>query len=140
MTPKIPTEGVTRFLNVDLELVSTGDIDPLLAHWSDEMVTLRDSTADGRRVVWIELGRDPQDADIGIREFARLVEALPVSLRERWDACADRCFNVGVQGGGDSGATAFRISENTIRALATMSARLELTVYGSGIQREGRRG
>ncbi len=133
------TEGLTRFLNVDLELVSTHDIRPLLAHWSDETLTLRDSVEAGRCTVWLELARDPPDADNGVRDFASLVEALPRDLRQLWDSCDDRCLNVGVQSADDPDAAAFRISASAIRALAAISARLEFTVYASGTRSERRR-
>jgi hypothetical protein len=122
--------GNTRFLNVDLELVATLDVGPLLAHWAGDIVVLRDSIEGGRRTIWAELPDCPQDADSGIGELARRVEAPPGRLRELWDSCEDRCFNVGIQGGHVPHATAFPISARTIAALDAISARLEFTVYG----------
>ena len=129
----------TRFLNVDLELVSTKEVDPLLAHWSDATFTLRDSVDASRRTIWLELGGAPQDADAAVRDFADLVETLPADLRNLWNDCEDRCLNVGVEGGASPDASAFRISTGSIVALAAMSARLEFTVYGSRVPPKRRR-
>ncbi len=126
-----PDESVTQFLNVDLELVSTNDLGPLLAHLSDATFTLRDSVDGGRRTVWMELARDPPDADGAIRDFTSLVESLPPDLRGSWNTCEDRCLNVGVQAGLAPHASAFRISANAITALAATSTRLEFTVYAA---------
>lgn len=131
MSPKNPTENATRFLNVDLELVSTEELGPLLAHLANSTYTLRDSVDSGKRTVWLELAREPRDADAAIRDFMSLVEALQTDLRRTWDACEDRCLNVGVQGGFMPNASAFRISASAIAALAATSTRLEFTVYAA---------
>ena len=131
MSRKKPTESVTQFLNVDLELVSTNELGPLLALLSDATCTLRDSIDNGRRTVWMELARDPEDADSAIRDFASLVESLPPDLRGSWDTCEDRCLNVGVQGGLVPHASGFRISASAIALLAATSTRLEFTVYAA---------
>ncbi|HEX6313304.1 MAG TPA: hypothetical protein VFZ73_00530 [Gemmatimonadaceae bacterium] len=124
------TGGETQFLNVDLELVTTVDPSPLLAHWRDTLVLLRDSTDAGRRTIWAELPGTPRDVNSAIDELARHVEDLPGRLRALWDACDDRCFNVGVQAGRAPQATAFPISAHTIAALTAIAARIEFTVYG----------
>jgi hypothetical protein len=130
---------MTRFLNVDLELVATIELDPLLDHLQPATITLRDSVDDERRTVWLELSTDPQDTDDAIRRFAALVESLPGDLRGYWDRCEDRCLNVGIQSGFAPHASAFRISVESIAKLASMAARIEITVYrpdAEGAERE----
>ena len=124
------TGGETQFLNVDLELVTRVDLSPLLAHWRDTLILLRDSTDAGCRTIWAELRETPRDANSAIDELTRNVKDLPGPLRALWDACDDRCFNVGVQAGRAPHATAFPISAQTIAALTAIAARLEFTVYG----------
>jgi len=129
---------LTRFLNVDLELVATTELDALLEHFAAATITLRDSVDDGKRTVWIELAGDPQDLETAIGSFVQLVSALPPDTRRLWDACEDRCMNVGIQGGLGPQATAFRIPADALAALAAVSARLEFTVYAAGATPERR--
>ena len=120
----------THFLNVDLELVTRGEVDALLAHWGS-LVMLRDSVEDGKRTIWIELEEEYLDADSTLGGFLVLVESLPAPLRRLWDDCDDRCFNVGVQAGAaPPNSVALRIASDTLRRMAAMKGRVEFTVYG----------
>jgi hypothetical protein len=124
----VPSEG-THFLNVDLELVTEGVVDPILDHWSTNVAVLRNSAEEGRRTAWLELKDQYESPEDVIVEFLKLIDALPGQLRAVWDACSDRCFNVGIQAGNESHSSAFRISSGTLGRIAAVSARLELTVY-----------
>jgi hypothetical protein len=121
----------TRFLNVDLEVVATFDMTPLLEHFNSTTFTLRDSVDDGQRTVWMELAPDPKDTDDAIVRYAILVESLPSDIRRLWDECDDRCLNVGIQSGLSPHASAFQISTDAIAKLVAISARLEITVYSA---------
>ena len=120
----------TRFLNVDLELVTRGEVDALLAHWG-ALVMLRDSTENGKRTIWIELEEDHRGVEPTLDGFLSLVESLPVPLQTLWDDCDDRCFNVGVQAGVLPHAAAFFIASSTLRRIADVNAHIEFTVYGA---------
>jgi hypothetical protein len=126
----VPDEQ-TRFLNVDLELVTRSAIDGLLAHWG-ALVMLRDSVDDGVRTVWIELEEDHPDADSTLGAFLSLVESLPAPVQKHWDDCLDRCFNIGFQAGITAQAVGFSIAPNTLRRIADSNARVEVTIYGAG--------
>ena len=127
----MPDSETTRFLNVDLELVATFDLAPLLEYLSQPTFTLRDSVNEGRRTVWMELNADPKDTDDAIRRYAMLVESLPSDIRRLWDECEDRCLNVGIQSGLSPHASAFRISTAALAKLVAIAARLEITVYSA---------
>jgi hypothetical protein len=120
---------ITHFLNVDLELVSDGTIDPLLDHWSAEVAVLRNSVEEGSRTAWLELNGQYDSPERVIVDFLKLIDALPLELEHIWHACSDRCFNVGIQAGAEPHSPAFSISSGTLGRIATVRARLELTVY-----------
>ena len=120
----------THFLNVDLELVTRGEIDALLAHWG-ALFILRDSAEDGKRTIWIELEQDHRDVEPTLDAFLSLVESVPVRLRTLWDDCDDRCFNVGVQSGFSPHSAAFFVASSTLRRIADVNAHVEFTVYGA---------
>lgn len=127
----MPDSEATAFLNVDLELVATFDLAPLLEHFNPTTFTLRDSVDDGRRTVWMELAADPKDTDDAILRYAMLVESLPSDIRRLWDGCEDRCLNVGIQSGLTPHASTFGISTDAIAKLVAIAARLEITVYSA---------
>jgi hypothetical protein len=136
----MPASETTQFLNVDLELVATVELNPLLEHLNSTTFTLRDSMDHGRRTVWMELDPDPKDTDDAILRYAMLVASLPGDLRRLWDECEDRCLNVGIQSGVSPHASAFRISTDTIAKLVAIAVRLEITVYSAdGAKSERRR-
>lgn len=128
----------TRFLNVDLELIATFDLAPLLECFRPTTFILRDSLDEGRRTVWMELDAGPADIDDAILRYAALIESLPGDARRLWDACEDRCLNVGIQSAPAPYASAFRISPGGIAKLAAIGARVEITVYGAGIEKADR--
>jgi hypothetical protein len=86
---------------------------------------------DGRRTVWLELAADPIDANDAIMQLIGLVRSLPNDTRHLWNACVDRCFNVGIQADAAPHAAAFDLARDTVAAIADVGARLEITVYGS---------
>ena len=131
----MPDSETTKFLNVDLELVATSDLTPLLEHFKSTTFTLRDSVDDGRRTLWMELAADPNDTEDAILRYAMLVESLPSDLRRLWAECEDRCLNVGIQSGVSPHASAFRISTDAIVKLVAIAARLEITVYSADRER-----
>src|SRR4030095_2296377 len=106
MAVRMP-DSVTRFLNVDLELVATFDLAPLLEYFNAETFTLRDSVAEGRSTAWMHLPPDPKDTNDAILRYSILVESLPSDVRRLWDACEDRRLNVGIQSGFAPRITAF---------------------------------
>ena len=124
-------DSITRFLNVDLELVATFDLAPLLEYFNPTTLTLRDSVDEQRRTVWMELYADPKDTEDAILRYAMLVESLPSDILRLWNECEDRCLNVGIQSGVAPHASAFRISTAAIAKLVAIAARLEITVYGA---------
>lgn len=122
---------LTRFLNVDLELVSRADAAELVAAFGPATLTLRDSSEDGRRTIWLELADgEPVDAEDAVRRFVALVRAFSPEARRVWTACERRCLNVGIQAGAAPHAAAFPFSSEAIAGVAEIGASLEVTVYG----------
>ena len=59
----------TRFLNVDLELVTAFGLAPLVTHLGENVVILRDSVDETTRTVWLELSAEPIDVDDAVRRY-----------------------------------------------------------------------
>jgi hypothetical protein len=119
----------TDFLNVDLEITTRGEIAPLLEHWSKKVVVLRNSVDGAQRTVWLELGIENPEMDRVLRSLLDLIDSLPRPLRTLWDQCDERCFNIGIQGGGSPHFSVFSISTETLHRVSAVHARVDFTVY-----------
>ena len=123
-------DSSTHFLNVDLDIYSRSDLEPLV-------------TALGQRVYALYMGRTRRtyeahlelsvgiikSADAAIRAFCALIGALPKTRRELWDAAKTREFNIGVQTGMQPHWWETVISNETVEAAAKLNARIGFAVY-----------
>ena len=119
----------THFLNVDLELTTRGEIAPLLALWKKEIVVLRNSIDDGVRTVWLEVVPEQRGVEQVLLCFLDMIEKFPDDVRELWNACEDRCFNVGIQAGSTPHDSTYSVSPHTLGRVAAAMARVAVTVY-----------
>ena len=124
-------DSVTRFLNVDLELVATFDLAPLLEYFNAETFTLRDSVAEGRRTVWMELHPDPKDTNDAILRYSMLVAVAAQRRPATLGRLRGSSLNVGIQSGFAPHITAFPISTTAMAKLVAIAAHLEITVYSA---------
>ena len=81
--------------------------------------------------VHLELAGQSPNADLLVRRFVKLVEALPPAARRLWNGARRREFNVGVQAAGTPHAFQLRLERPTIQAVARVNGRIGLTVYGN---------
>jgi len=125
------TEGgeKTRFLNVDLDIYSKANLRPLVAALGKEVFALHLGREGGLWSAHLELSEEPKNADAAIRCFAALVRALPPTKRRLWDAAVTRDFNIGVQAGSRPHAREIKLSPGTVQKVASLKARLVVTVY-----------
>lgn len=122
----------TCFLNVDLEMRSGSDLTALLAAWGDAVFVLRNSEEDHGWTVRLELCPDPPDLNGCVVGYSWLVGVLPPALRALWDACEDRCLDLGIQASSGPPSTSFELSAEAVGLLEALNARLVVTVYGAG--------
>lgn len=121
----------THFLNVDLDLVSRHDLSKLLAACSRSVIVHRDTVDRGVHTLCLALRRQPKDVGHAIRGYLALFESLPPSAKRLWNACSDRCLNVGVQAGPEPNYLELELSRVSIDRARTMHARVVFTIYGA---------
>lgn len=125
--------GTTKFLNVDLDLYSKSDLEPLVSALGKNVFVLS-SGREGRKFsAHLELSSSPASADAAIRGFVVLMLRLPRAARRLWNEATSRTFNVGIQGGRIPRCYELEIAPRTIREVASLKANLVVTVYG-GLQ------
>lgn len=127
-------DGDTRFLNVDLDIWSTSPLQPLVKAFGPKVFALHVGKETRRRHgAHLELagGADRQNPDELIGRFVKLVKRLPRSARRSWNRASVREFSIGVQAATKPFSYELRLQPKTLRAAASVNARVVLTVYGA---------
>src|SRR5262245_43352915 len=105
----------THFLNVDLDLYSRHQIEPLVKALGRKVIVLFKGRDRTRYCAHLELAMQTKGADPTIRQFCRLIRALPRAERALWDGASSRDFSIGVQAGDKPSSCDFAIDTETIK-------------------------
>src|SRR5882762_2602731 len=89
----------THFLNVDLDLHSRSDLQPLVTAMGDEVSVLFVGRIKRTCRAHLELAGSglSETADETITDFCTLIRKLPKSAMKLWNGAKIRDFNIGVQ-------------------------------------------
>lgn len=118
----------TKFLNVDLELRGTLDLDELLEALEPHAFVM--SYEPGNYAA-LELNEDPLTAKDAIRQFHDAIAMLPASVRAVFDGMKSRSFDIGIQSGSDPAAAFFRLPVETLSLVSALNAEVTFTIYGA---------
>jgi hypothetical protein len=121
--------AATHFLNVDLDIYSKADLQPLVTALGKKVTVLYVGRIKRTYSAHLELAKITRTADATIRSFCSLIEALPKAQHAMWNAAKIRDFNIGVQAGTQPHSTEFALAAETIKAAHELGARIVFTVY-----------
>jgi len=124
----------TRFLNVDLDLYSRSDLDPLVALFGKKVTVLYSGMNKRSYRAHLEVAKLFKSADATIRAFCSLIETLPPAGREMWNNATILDFNIGVEAGFRPHATEFVLSAAAVLSAASLGARIVFTVYAPAMR------
>jgi hypothetical protein len=119
----------TSFANVDLDIYSASDLQPLEAAFGKRAFLLHGAIHKRTYHFHFELTRSRKTPDATIRAFCVLVRALPKAERRLWDRAKRRDFNIGVVAGMQPIGSVFAVEAETVRSVAELNGRILLTVY-----------
>ena len=119
----------TAFLAVDLDIVSTRSLQPLVDAFGRSVIVNYVGREGRRHTAHLGLGLFRHSADAVIRAWVRRVEKLPPPARRLWDAALAREFNIGIQAGLKPFSHQLRIEAETVRQLARVNGRIGVTTY-----------
>ncbi len=119
----------TYFLNVDLDLYSSCDLQPLVTALGKKVIVLHVGRNKRTYGAHLELVKVTKTADSTIRAFCALIEALPKAERAMWNAAKIRDFNIGVQAAAQPLSCEFALAAETAKAASELGARIVFTVY-----------
>jgi len=124
----------THFANVDLDIYSRSNLEPLVAAMGRKILVLHVGRIKRTHEAHLELSRITQTADATVRGFCALVRALPKAERKLWDNAKIREFNIGVHARLKPLTFEMTLHEETVRAAAEVNARIGFTLYSPAME------
>lgn len=119
----------TNFLNVDLDLYSRSNLEPLVAAFGGRVSVMYVGRHRQMYEAHLELAKMIKNADVVIRGFKDLVETLPPSTKKLWDTAETRDFNIGIQAGMQPHSFELPLAQKTVAICSRLKARIVFTVY-----------
>lgn len=120
-----------HFLNVDLEIESHHDLQPIVKDFGDDVRNLYCGEACGHYLATFEVknGAAAADADAVIARFCRLIQSLDRDAKELWDSAFTKVFDIGYASGLEPRSYASELRTDTIEQVASVGAALRVTIY-----------
>ena len=121
----------TRYLNTDLEIESKSDLSRIVHEFGDDVIVLHHGERRGYQHASFEIdsGGTNAGADEIINAFCVLVDNFPKEVREIWEGCCSRVFDVGYESGSPSQNFRSEIRAPTIERVAAIGASIVITIY-----------
>jgi len=123
------TSSTTHFLNVDLDIYSRADLQPLVAALGNKVFALYVGRDNRSYCAHLEIAKVTKTVDSTIRALCGLIQALPNAERYLWNAARVRSFSVGIQAGREPRPCDFTIEAKTVEAVSELGAQIVLTLY-----------
>jgi hypothetical protein len=123
------------FLNVDLEIASRRDLQPLVNILGQNVIVLYKGCDRRTHRAHLELFGTAKTADAAIRRFCDLLDRLPKPARALWNSAKERDFNIGVQAAMQPRSYEIALAQETVAAMAALKARIVFTLYAPGSEK-----
>jgi hypothetical protein len=118
--------GAPRFMNVDLDVWSSQDLRPLTEAMEPHVFSFERPPGQASFEV---NDPAPNDPELVIREFIRIVKSLPPAARAAWDGASKRVFDIGLQSGRQPPGMSYGIGAETLQEAADLKTDLVITLY-----------
>ena len=121
----------TRYLNTDLEIESKSDLSRIVQEFGDDVIVLHhgDRREYHHASFEIDSGATNAGADEIINVFCDLVANFPKEVRDIWEGCCSRVFDVGYETGSPPQNFRSEIRAPTIQRVAALGASIVITIY-----------
>ena len=119
-----------HYLNTDLEIDSKRDISRIVEDFGDDVIVLYHGEMRGHQHASLETASGMSaGADETINAFCTLVESFPEEVREIWEACFSKVFDIGYESGSSPQNFRTEIRAATIQRVAAIGASIVITIY-----------
>jgi hypothetical protein len=121
----------THYLNTDLDIESKSDLSRIVQEFGDDVIVLYHGERRGYQHGSFEIdsGGTSAGADEVINAFCNLVENLPEEVREIWEGCCSKVFDVGYESGSSPRNFRSELRASTIQRVAAIGAGIVITIY-----------
>jgi hypothetical protein len=119
----------THFLNVDLDIYSKSDLQPLVDAFGKAVSVLFAGRIRRTYKAVLEVTKYQRDADATIRLFCELIRALPRPAKRLWNDAKTRDFSIGIEAADQPNSRDFPLSADAVKQAAEVGARIVITVY-----------
>lgn len=120
-----------QFLNVDLEIESSQDLQPLIDDLGEDVSVLHHGK-NGRKFNFVSFElktAGKRDVDEIILSFCLFIKNLSPGAKLIWDKCHSKRLDAGFQSGAFPGAYQTEIRADTIAQVAEIGASIVITIY-----------
>ncbi len=117
------------FLNVDLDVESSGSLKALVDGMGGAIIVLHSGRWRGRHFLRLESARETGTPDRVLRDLCRAVERLTDHGRKVWDRAKRKEFNVGYDLRAGVRAIEVALLPGTVKRLAALGAGVGFTCY-----------
>lgn len=118
-----------QYLNTDLEIESKSDLSKIVGHFGDDVLVHHHGEIGGYQHASFSIAGGSTDANGTINYFCDLIESLPNEVREIWDGCCSRVFDVGYECGASPQNFRSEIRALTIARVGNVGASVAITIY-----------
>jgi len=126
---KISTLDNSCFLNVDLEIFSKSDLQPLVTALGSNVHVHYVGTEFRLFKAYLDLTKQPKTPESGILRLCKIIQKLAPSARAIWDAAKSRSFDIGIEAPIRGNHYWSAVGSEAIRAAAEVNAQIAITVY-----------
>ncbi len=119
------------FLNVDLDIYSKRDLQPLVDALGDSVIEMWVGRVRRTYEAHLEVTWEPRKTPSSIiLRFCKLLNALPPAKRRLWNAAKTKSFDVGIEAPKRNRHYWSAVSPEAVRAVAEVGAQIAITIYG----------
>jgi hypothetical protein len=131
-----PVLDKTLFLNVDLDIRSRIDLQPLVDAMGKRAIVLYVGRFKRTYQARLELSgshlpreKHSQSPELFIRRFRKLIHGLPPDAKRLWDGAKAREFDIGIESGKPHKYYWFDLSPSALQAALEVNAHISVTIY-----------
>jgi hypothetical protein len=124
--------ALAEYINVDLEIRSVENLQPLVDLLSKDLFSLYAGREGRSFLATFENGAGARGASSPDRSILRMVAAvenLPPKVRRLWKDARDRVFDIGVAMTNGTETFYLPLAAETVRAVSAVGARIALSFY-----------
>ena len=118
-----------QYLNTDLEIESKSDVSKIVEHFGEDVLVHHHGEIRGYQHAAFSIAGGSTEANGTINYFCDLIESLPNEVREIWDGCCSRVFDVGYECGAAPQNFRSEIRASTVARVGNLGASIAITIY-----------